>query len=343
VGEYVKNLKMIGLLALLSCNASETPIDYIKANAIDIEGRAIQSEGFMQAIQDYDLIIVGEVHGTSEYPAFVVELARLLASSGKDVSIGLEIPENYRQDIEEAFEKRDMNLLENSGFFKRDFQDGRSSMAMAAMIANSMQPDGVRFFAFDRDERMPDIERDLEMAQNVVDHVLTVKPDVTILLTGNLHSRLEDDPEDSWTTPMGYYLSRIKGSPFKSQRILSMLGRVGEGSFWINVDGKMGVHRSPKISDNYSEANISARYFLKEPELRNGHNSTFYLRTASASLPLKDENVFRKDCKASELALDLLMGQDFWTFDQSPFGHRLYGSCEVFAAELIDAYAKLGR
>jgi hypothetical protein len=203
-----------------------------------------------------------------------------------------------------------------------------------------MLPEGVKIFPFDRSEDSPTLNRDLEMAQNVIEHVLDENPDVTLILTGNLHSRLEIEHDDDRQIPMGYYLSRIEGTPFKSNRILSMLGRIQEGSFWASVGGKIGVHKSPKISDNYTQATTFLRYFLKEPQIQDGHNATLFLRSVSASLPLKDENIFRRDCRVSPHAFVLFMEQDFWTFDQSQVGHRLFDSeyCNILSAQLIDSY-----
>lgn len=64
------------------------------------------------------------------------------------------------------------------------------------------------------------------------------------------------------------------------------------------------------------------RYFVREPKLTDGHDATIFIRGITASLPLQREYPFLEKCEISPVQNDLMLMQEFWTFDQSPFGFR---------------------
>lgn len=64
----------------------------IKANAINIDKLDSLNNAVWQALKDYKLIMIGEMHGTKEPAKFVIDLARLFTGMGDSVQVGLEIP-----------------------------------------------------------------------------------------------------------------------------------------------------------------------------------------------------------------------------------------------------------
>src|SRR5690606_2004176 len=73
-----------------------------------------------------------------------------------------------------------------------------------------------------------------------------------------------------------------------------------------------------------------------------GHNASVFIRSLSASRPWMLEGPNLQQCTVSPQALDLFMEQAFWTFDQSPFGHRsLFRPptyCKTTSSSLIDFF-----
>lgn len=286
------------------------------------------------------------MHGSTEYPAFVLDLAKNLATPGQKLAVGFEIPVNEQALVSEAVASKDPFVLLRSQFFQGAFQDGRESTAMALLIAALGEIDGVEVFCFDKDNRVNAEDRDLEMAKNVAHYVKDSGATQTILLAGNLHTRLiKGSPFDPNFVPMGFYLPRVEGSTISEPRMLSMLGRIEGGSYWASFSSnadECGVKRAPAAPSNYSRARTAQRYVLVEPDLQDGHNAAVFVRSLSASLPWKLEGPNLQQCTISSQALDLFVEQAFWTFDQTPFGHRsLFRPptyCKAASSSLIDTY-----
>jgi hypothetical protein len=142
------------------------------------------------------LVVLGEVHGTWESPRFVGKLVCSLAESGDEVVLALEIPEasapNISQYMSTDSDESFTPAADDTLFWGRTTQDGRSSLAMAELIsyAKELKRSGMRVdvFPFDRIMRsVPD--RDGRMAATLRELRLA-KPNARIVvLTGNVHAR----------------------------------------------------------------------------------------------------------------------------------------------------------
>jgi hypothetical protein len=126
-------------------------------------------------------VVIGETHGTREIPAAFDELARTATC---ELTVGLEIPRD-----------------EPAEFWTREIQDGRSSEAMAALIA-SLRARGVRVVAFDADESSWH-RREAAMAELLIATRLAHPNGALLVLVGNLHARLAggaivDAPDGLW-------------------------------------------------------------------------------------------------------------------------------------------------
>ncbi len=71
------------------------------------------------------VLLIGEIHGTREFPELVAHLVTQVVSAGGSVVVGLEVPFN-----------EPLDGLDWGSFWTRDrrFADGRSSLAMAELV-----------------------------------------------------------------------------------------------------------------------------------------------------------------------------------------------------------------
>jgi hypothetical protein len=336
------------LLSLASSSGfAETDPGYITKNAVNAYA-SILDKPIIDRLTKYQVVMLGEVHGTSEYTRFALDLVKSMKAAGKKITLALEIPANFQTSIQNAIKEKDLGLLASTEFFRSKFQDGRSSLAMALLIMAAAEDADI--LCFDKSWTIDATDRDLEMAKNVTQYVKQ-NPDRTIvLLGGNYHTRLEEKVTENKFTPMGYYLSRVEHDPIASSKIFSIMGRSEKGSNWAcytNKPEECGVKQFQNGSVNYASAIDLERYFLVEPTLQDGHHATLFVRTTSASVPLETEWLQLKECNLSSQHLNLMKAQDFWTFDQTPFGHRYLSMpptfCKLSSAKLIDGYLLINR
>ncbi len=89
--------------------------------------RAVVLDDLAPLLQPRRLLLIGEPPGTIEYPALVDEIVDRVVGAGHEVVVGLEIPMTS-----------EVELGPVGPFWTRnaEFQDGRSSRAMAALVSS---------------------------------------------------------------------------------------------------------------------------------------------------------------------------------------------------------------
>lgn len=233
------------------------------------------------------IVLLGEIHGTEQGPALVANLTCRALKRSLDVNVGLEIPitEQPRIDryLKSAGTNADRDSLIGGAFWQRDYQDGRSSQAMAGLI------ESLRQMAFDTSNTLrvlaldnPDAPegRDWFMAQRLIAAPPDSPKGITIALTGNIHTRLtmgnHFDPEYE---PMGYvvWLHRPENEVIALEIVHSGgtawvdTGESGQGVFELSgQDGEPGIELYPAATG--------------EP-----YSGRCHVRAITASLPAKDE------------------------------------------------------
>ncbi|HSP78175.1 MAG TPA: hypothetical protein VLQ93_06580 [Myxococcaceae bacterium] len=136
-------------------------------------------------------IILGEMHGTQEAPAFTTRLACHAAAAGQSVRVGLEIPveEQARIDAFLASEDGATQPLTAGEFWTGAFTDGRSSEAMlqALVRLRELKRSGLplQVVAFDTGGK----GREEGMSEKLRQERAQAPQDTFIVLTGNLHAR----------------------------------------------------------------------------------------------------------------------------------------------------------
>src|SRR5882762_6288734 len=109
----------------------------------------LDSGDFKNFIAEKQIIVVGELHGTTEVPLFVLQLLRQLQENQKKLTVGLEIPINHQRDIDNYLKTGDFDKLLTLDYFK--YPDGRTSVAIGQLIKCLRDIKDLRVFCFDID------------------------------------------------------------------------------------------------------------------------------------------------------------------------------------------------
>lgn len=160
-------------------------------------------------------MLIGEMHGTWEYPRLVGRLAELAVDRGLPVLVGLEIPMTEQPAIDAYVTGASPDAPTGSSFWHRDprHDDGRAGEALAELLATLRAAAGrgrVQVCAFDTPwgeegtivppEQVPlyTTPRDQVMADNLTQAVERAGgPDglCTLVLAGNIHTRISRYPD----------------------------------------------------------------------------------------------------------------------------------------------------
>jgi hypothetical protein len=165
-------------------------------------------------------LLLGEMHGTAESPAFAANAACLALRAGRRVTLALEIPREEEERVEvflaSAGTEADRAALLAGPFWSGDYQDGRSSAAMLALLdgLRRLRREGrpVRVELLDHIDPAADSEaRDHWLAEALAEAFEETADGVVISLTGNIHSRIA--PGTPWNPdykPAGFVLLGMK-------------------------------------------------------------------------------------------------------------------------------------
>ena len=176
------------------------------------------------------VILIGEPHGTVEFPALVIAAVDALLAAGTSVIVGLELP------MTEELERGAVGP-----FWKRnaEFQDGRSSVAMADLVSTLAQRqragDDVEMVAMDGPWAAPgstvplehlellDQSRDELMASSLLTVMDRTPRACTIVLAGSTHTSTSGT---TWRT-LGSIL--LPWFPI----LVSLMGQLTGGTRWL--------------------------------------------------------------------------------------------------------------
>jgi len=234
-------------------------------------------------LRQADILLLGEIHGTSESPQLVGQLACAALEQGHAVVVGLELPRTMQEGIDtylggDGSREAKIELLDDD-FWKRDYQDGRTSRAMMELIETlrvlRVDEQPIRIVAFDIVRREPD--RDQAMALEISRVAADRRDDRLIVLTGNLHARLTRGRAPGGLEPMGFHLSLL--SP--GREIASLNLTHSGGTAWICTGGSAADCGARRMGG--SEAPIGLELFFDGR--RENYSGRWHLGPITASPP----------------------------------------------------------
>ncbi|WP_164002254.1 ChaN family lipoprotein [Pyxidicoccus caerfyrddinensis] len=228
-------------------------------------------------------IVLGEMHGTQEAPAFTTRLACHAAAAGQPVRVGLELPveEQPRIDAFLASEDGALQPLTAGGFWTQKNQDGRSSKAMLQALVRLRElkraglPVDVR--AFDAGGG----DRDATMAAKLLQERALAPRDTFIVLTGNLHARR--DKGAPWDPNLRFMSNHLlEAEPGLVTLDMAYLG----GSMWACIGRSEDACKvQPLKKARYEEHAATPRIVVQKGATDEGYDGVYGVGTATASPP----------------------------------------------------------
>lgn len=234
------------------------------------------------------VVLLGEMHGTRESPAFVADMVCLAAQAGRAVTVGLEIPVEEEPRIATYLASQgssvDRDALLKGAFWQDLFQDGRRSQAMLSLLEDlrrlSHQGASLRVVLLDSAVPLPGQERDRAMEKRLETTLAERPKDLFIVLTGDLHTRLARGvPWDAGYEPMGFLLSQNR--PGLSLMALDV-GYTG-GTAWYCDSPEPSSCRTRPVRG--SEAMKERGVILRGAIDKDGYNGVYRVGNLQASPP----------------------------------------------------------
>jgi len=194
-------------------------------------------EGIEPLLKPGRVLLLGEIHGTSESPAFALDVACHAAARKLPIVVGLEVSDAERARFDRFLDSggtaEDRERLLAGPVWQRSYQDGRASRAMYELVegVRRLRRDGssAGIVLFDAPGGSNQ-SRDQAMGKKLADAVARAPDSMTIVLTGNRHSRItQGSARSSEFEPMGYVL----GNRTSPDRVIALNVAHQGGSAWI--------------------------------------------------------------------------------------------------------------
>ena len=225
-------------------------------------------------------ILLGEMHGTNEMPAFTTQLICHLLAKKQAVTVALELPHSWTASMQQS---QNLHTALKQAGWNEYWQDGRTSAAMLQLIeaVAALQTQGadIRLLAFDVDAPPADGKRDHAMAARLQQAIQQQPERVYLALTGNLHARNKRDTHPFAKEPLAFVLA--KAMPTRQQ--VSLLGHYNHGTAWACWSGA-GCSAQPLTGKTQRARQGIAGWGDAELQAI-GYDAEFYLGTITASAP----------------------------------------------------------
>lgn len=233
-------------------------------------------------------LLLGEMHGTAESPAFLGNAVCLALRAGRPVTTALEIPRE-EQDRVEAFlasagTESDRDALLDSPFWHADYQDGRRSEAMLSLLdelrrlRQGGRPLQVKLIDRVESPTAPE-ERDRWMGEALAQAFDETPQGVVIALTGNLHTRVSPGtPWDPNYKPAGFVLASRRPDLHVTSLDVSYQG----GTAWFCTSAEPA---SCGVRTVRGRADAQTGRVVLHPQVTNGYYGFYEVGTLTASPP----------------------------------------------------------
>ncbi len=246
-------------------------------------------------------LFVGELHGTREHPAAVVDIVCRAVELQRSVVVGLELDSRWNAAFDRFLAAREVEpalaaLRAETGWerFPEGFPpDGRTSEAMLDLLRrlHALRRRGgkVEIRAFDAWAALPPserkAERDLLMAKSLIRSLEASPSDLAVVLSGNLHNRKKANTVPFLTEPMAFLVAKVR----PEWKLVSLLGTYSAGEAWVcQSDRPCGPTRQrgshPPGPRRVVLGTAVETPFGKTGDL--GYDGTLYVGAITASLPV---------------------------------------------------------
>ncbi len=281
---FLISILTLGFGSLSALSGQDADLDLqlqLKENAVNINCLDSLGQSVYDKLNDFRVIMLGEMHGTDEPANFLIGLAELFAKNGDSVQVGFEI--SNEQITSYLLLQTDSSVF-NSEFFLYNSNDGRSSIAWANAIARLTKNLRVKIFFYDINESEDFEIRDSLMYLKIKRKIIEHRNLRIITLSGNIHNMRIPYKEQPTTA---YYLCNDKELNLSDK--ICTLNHYGRSGAMLNNTGKglelRPINRTPSI---FSETlNFDNYLFLYATA--NRYNGIFFTKTVTASKPVNSE------------------------------------------------------
>lgn len=232
---------VVGVLGLVACSSPSAAAHAPQAPAA--ESPLVLPPGVGEPSST---VLIGDLHGTREIPAFVGRLVATLVAR-QPVVLALEIPQEVAPSLD-AFLASDGGAAARDAFtrgpwWRAEYQDGRRSVAMLELIdrARRLRAAGanLRVACIDMPATDPSQAqtRDNAMAEQVMALRAAQPGAVLVVYAGNIHTRKAALPQRPDYATMAMRMTA--GMPHAGS-IVSLNARWAEGSAWVCMGSTPG-------------------------------------------------------------------------------------------------------
>ncbi|WP_342378697.1 hypothetical protein NVS55_04805 [Myxococcus stipitatus] len=238
------------------------------------------------------VLLVADPLGTQEVPTLALRMLCEATSQGLPVTLALSIPVSEQPLLEQYLasdgESADaQELLSGSAFWRRAYQDGRSSRAMLWLVeqARRLRASGkdVALAAIDANKAQGN-EREAQLAEHLLKAQAARPQAWTLALTGSVHARTTEVSWDGDFEPMGARVARA----LPSTRALDVGFQRGTQfacryNVWDEVECNVFAI-SPTLEARQSDKRTVGLELFASPQ-QNGFHGRLYLGALNASPP----------------------------------------------------------
>lgn len=274
----MKRFTILITFFLFSINVfSQKNINFINKKAKCLNKKIEVSKLFM----NYNIIMVGEIHGTNEPSILVKEISNAILLNDDKVAIGIEAKAS---EFQKFINKPSRETLKECKFFTRKSTDGRNSIAWFNLILSSELNDSIDIFFFDIEDYSRYKKRDSLMAVNILEVYNKDTNRKIITLSGNLHNRILpafDNMISSYN-----YLSKVK-----KLKLCSIGLKFYQGTAMVNMGKGLEKRIFKPRNSIFSDSKLKCSYlvFNNKPIKERIYNFYFYTKNISISNLVKEE------------------------------------------------------
>ena len=254
----------------------------LKENAIPIESLSKLSNKIYDEIANFEILMIGEMHGTTEPAEFAYGLCELIAIHEGSVIMAMEIRASLMNNLSNEMSISELKELD---FFRNKNFDGRNGVAWLDLVYKSIKNDGIILKFIDNPYLSS--TRDSSMYREIR-NIHNKHPNTKIVtLTGNSHNSFI--PLFNKERIGGYLLKDTVN--FDSKKIMSINHVFSEGNM-LNNDLTGLKMRTIEREENIYNTTLSHEMFLyrKLPQELNRCTHILYTDKVTASGIIKKDD-----------------------------------------------------
>jgi len=170
----------------LCCQSVELtgPALKIKEQAIPLENLSKPGSDIYNEIAKYDVILMGEMHGTNEPAEFVYGISKMIADKEGSVTLALELPSSMLDGMTDKMTKEELKALD---FFISENRTGQNGESILDLIYKANQDSRIDLQFIDNYRAST---RDSSMYAAICEIKKAAPYTKIVTLSGNIHNRL---------------------------------------------------------------------------------------------------------------------------------------------------------